>query len=675
MDQKFLVSEVEQGVKLLTEKYKIDTQRLKHLQMSCLKDEFLAHEQLFESIKLLDFTITSLSINDEVVLNESGSYLLIDHENHIVTINGSDITKGQMENSAEAYFLDFEEAQTPPKITYETVTFKWIMKELFSKEGYYLIIAGFITNLLLFVVPLYKMNVFDKVLPNGFSGMLNWLLVVAMILTVVWFLNRAAMSFILGNKLKDIGRDLQRGFAERLCYLQVSKIPLSTSFLTELISGGQSIVRMIGLLNVIAIIDLPFTVLFLFMIWFIGGNLVVIPLIAIAIVLAINIAIQPTIKNYVNKTLEKAALKKKVEYEIMQSISYIKMASMENYFSKMRKIARPKDYPKYETWNSIVSQLSTLIVFFSLIIMVYVGVIQIINGTLTIGQLIACSIFTAKAVSTAKISGLFFNLYKIKRLFKNLTKFYAIPLECKDNPIKVASIAEMRLKDVTYQHPKNAYFELKHLNLTLNSTSMIYVYGAPGAGKTTLFHLVSGLKEPVTGQLLINSLDSNNFDFTELRKHLHLNSSGFRFFSGTIMDNLTSDRNYISSEEVTAALEKVKMVEKVNQLEGGLSYYIENIQKVPFSSGEGKRLMLAKVFLSDADILILDEPFDHLDTDNSVFVMKNIMQYAKEHGKGLVFISNNKKFATFFEQKYILENGNLYPLKINVPTPPQSGVS
>ncbi|MGB1271718.1 MAG: ATP-binding cassette domain-containing protein, partial [Endozoicomonas sp.] len=524
------------------------------------------------------------------------------------------------------------------------------------------VLTGLITNLLMYVVPIYNMNVFDKVLPNGLLGILSSLVLMAVFLVLIWFVNRSALSYLLSDRIYQLEIQLSDEFSRRLCNLKPSAMPDSASFMTQLVTYGRSLSQMIGMLHLMALVDLPFLLISLVLIGYFGGPLVIIPLVAMALVIGINLVLQPRIRKFIQARYEFEGRKRKFEYEIMQSLPFIKMAGMERYFTDTMEHHRP-DHRQYFSISAHINHISMLILFLSLISVTGYGAWRVAEGMMTMGQLVACSLLAAKAISNASITNLLFNINRIKTLFDNLNRFYQIPVEERGAAFCLTRIKHLALKEVTFNYPENRYFHLKGINIDLNLPDSLYIYGKPGAGKSSLFSLLAGLAEPAGGQMLVNHLNIEHFDYRDVRRHIHFSSSYYRFFTGTLYDNLTMGRTSVTADQVAEALEKVQLTEKINQIEDGLHFWVENMDIIPLSSGERKRFMLARAFLSDADLLVLDEPFEFLSDESSLSFIQAIGSFCQETGKGLVILSNRKAFAHLCDDALTLNNGQLYPMK------------
>ncbi len=652
----------------LKKQYQLD-HNVSFLTNKVAKKDHLTVDGACQYLEELNFTTRLFPIDalEIIELNDEDLLFCFDHEHDIIILNNhSDFSLSRLKYSSDHPLVLVSSSELDQKQNINNQQEKdllWFFKQLTGKDGGYLIITGLITNLLMYVVPIYNMNVFDKVLPNGFMGILSSLMIIAVFLVLIWFVNRSVLSYLLSDRLFQVEIELSDQFTRRLCNLKPSSMPNSASFMTQLVTYGRSLSQMVGLLHLTAVIDMPFMLLSLILIAWFGGAIVVIPLMAIILVTTINVILQPKVRDYIQKRYEFDGRKRKFEYEIMQSLPFIKMAGMERYFTDYVQHNRP-DHKQYFMISSHINHISTLILFLSLIAVTGLGAYRVSESLMTMGQLVACSLLAAKAISNASITSLLFNANRIQMLFDNLNKFYQMPVEEGDASFCLTRIKHLELKDIAFSYPQNRYFSLHGVNITLDLPDSLYIYGKPGSGKSTLFSMLAGLAEPSSGQIIVNHLNVEHFDYRDIRNHIHFSSSYYRFFTGTLYDNLTLGRSSISADQVIDALDRMLLSEKINQIDEGLHYHIDNSDIVPLSSSERKRFMLARVFLTDADLIVMDEPFDYLSDENSLHMIKQVQAFCRENNKGLVILSNRKAFARFCDHTLMINNGQLYPMKL-----------
>ncbi|MGB0361251.1 MAG: hypothetical protein ACPGEF_07585, partial [Endozoicomonas sp.] len=139
--------------------------------------------------------VSSIAHLESVELDENNLLFCFDHERDIIILrHDSDFNRTRGKQDLEQPILIISTEKLTPREEKSGIKYRnmrWFIKRLTEKDGIYLILTGLITNLLAYVVPIYNMNVFDKVLPNGFTGILSSLVLIATFMVLIWFVNRS----------------------------------------------------------------------------------------------------------------------------------------------------------------------------------------------------------------------------------------------------------------------------------------------------------------------------------------------------------------------------------------------------------------------------------------------------------------------------------------------------
>lgn len=194
----------------------------------------------------------------------------------------------------------------------------------------------------------------------------------------------------------------------------------------------------------------------------------------------------------------------------------------------------------------------------------------------------------------------------------------------------------------------NVKFEdiLKIENLTINSNEVTCIIGSSGSGKSTLLRLINKLISPTKGYISIDGEDIANIDSTTYRRRVPMLSQNPVTFPGTVRDNLLMGRKFqekdlLSDQILKKALESVK-------LDKSLGEDIDNL-----SGGEAQRLTIARLMLCDSEVYLLDEPSSALDDLTEDFVIKTMVDMAREKNKTIIYVTHSKDMADKYSDKLI----------------------
>lgn len=194
----------------------------------------------------------------------------------------------------------------------------------------------------------------------------------------------------------------------------------------------------------------------------------------------------------------------------------------------------------------------------------------------------------------------------------------------------------------------NVEFEdILHIDhLTINSNEITCIIGPSGSGKSTLLRLINKLISPTKGYISIDGENISSIDSTAYRRRVPMLSQNPVTFSGTVRDNLLMGRKFqekdlLSDDILTKALESVK-------LDKSLTEDIDNL-----SGGEAQRLAIARLMLCDSEVYLLDEPSSALDDLTEDFVIKTMVDMARDKSKTIIYVTHSKEMADKYSDKLI----------------------
>jgi ATP-binding cassette subfamily C protein CydD len=197
---------------------------------------------------------------------------------------------------------------------------------------------------------------------------------------------------------------------------------------------------------------------------------------------------------------------------------------------------------------------------------------------------------------------------------------------------------------------------VQEISLTIPAGSMVALAGASGSGKSTLARLLLGLAQPETGQIIVNNVDLAQLDQAAWRSRLAWVPQQPFFFSATIRENLLLGRPDADDQAIQKALAAAALTSVITALPEGLATRLGD-RGAGLSGGELRRLALARVFLRDATLVVLDEPTAGLDAENEQLVLNAVEQLAV--GRTMLIISHREATISRCQQVAVLAAGRL----------------
>ncbi len=299
-------------------------------------------------------------------------------------------------------------------------------------------------------------------------------------------------------------------------------------------------------------------------------------------------------------------------------------------------------------------------------VMIGGGALMVLNGQLTVGELTVFIAYLNKLTKPAdKVNDLTDSATRgmaggeqIARLFDEKSG----DLEA----INAREIAKMRgeieFRNVWFAYPeqKQRDFVLKGVNFRLHPDKLTVIMGQSGAGKSTTLSLLLRLFEPTAGEIVIDGVPLAQISATSLRENISVTLQQAYLFSGTIRDVLCGDNTAISDAAIREALTFVDLAEFVDRLPKKLDTKIAE-EGLNISGGQQKRLALARAFLLNRPVLVLDEPLANVDAQSATVIMNALKRI--RIGRTCMIITHNPALCAIADEVLHLQNGRLFPMQ------------
>ena len=239
----------------------------------------------------------------------------------------------------------------------------------------------------------------------------------------------------------------------------------------------------------------------------------------------------------------------------------------------------------------------------------------VIQGQLTLGQLVAAEIVVALVVASfTKLGKQLESYYDLLAAVDKLGHLIDLPLERaggESQPALPGHGAALKVQALTFRYDRASGPALDGFSLTVAPGEHVALVGPNGSGKSTLVDLLFGLRAPLRGYVELDGVDLREYDLTALRDHVAV-VKGVEIFEASILDNVRMGREELTTADVRATLATVGLLAPVLDLPDGL-YTALSTGGQPLSLGQAERLMLARALVGRPRLLVLDETLDNLD--------------------------------------------------------------
>ncbi|BBN84934.1 ABC transporter ATP-binding protein [Staphylococcus lugdunensis] len=382
------------------------------------------------------------------------------------------------------------------------------------------------------------------------------------------------------------------------------------------------------------------------------GFAVIVPTILSFILIPIAKKSQVKANKKYHKVLRENSEQFQETIELQQEISSFNLSNevRNSLYKKMEDSERI--HLKVEQGTIFVLGISSLFAFVSIAVVSLVGMNLILSGEIDILYLI----------------GYLMAAIKIKDIF-DLSKegllevFFIDPSverirEIKETKIQEGKDVELNMFDIVFKNVAFSYEDdnevLKDISFTAKQGEVTALVGASGSGKTSILRLISRLYDYDKGEILIDGKDIKNISTDSLFKKTSIVFQDVTLFNTSILENIRIGKKDASDEEVKRAAIFANCMDFIEKLPKGFDTVIgENGAEL--SGGERQRLSIARAFLKDAPILILDEISASLDVDNEKKIQESLNKLIKD--KTVIIISHRLKSIENVDKIVILENG------------------
>ncbi len=524
-------------------------------------------------------------------------------------------------------------------------------------------LSSILINLFVLATPMFTMNVYDKVVPNDAIETL-WVLAAGIVTvylfdTVLRFLRNYLLE-IAGKKSDIIMSSI---IFSRVLNLKLDHWPQSIGAFASQLREFESIRNFFTASTLATLVDLPFAVIFLLVIYYIGGPMIAVPLIVIALLLLYSLLLVKPLKESVEATYEATAAKNAHLIETLHTIKTIKTLGAANYSQWVWEESTGTIAHKSmraRTLSSSITVVTNLLVQFNTIGLIVFGIYRISNLELSLGALIAIVMLSSRAVGPmGQIAALITSFEQTRTAFSSLDELMQQPVERPEGKSYVRRAAfegAISFKNVDFSYPDAAKKSLTGVSFNINPGEHVGIIGKVGSGKTTLLKLIIGLYQPESGSIAIDHIDINQIDPADLRKNIGYLSQDIELLRGTIRENIAYKDLHVNDEKLLQAANICGVDLFVNQLAQGFDTQVGE-QGAFLSGGQRQAIALGRAVLLNEPILLLDEPTNSFDNTTESIIKKRLYDYTRE--RTLILVTHKAPMLELVERLVVVDDGRI----------------
>ncbi len=547
----------------------------------------------------------------------------------------------------------------------------WFLKVIWRFKSYYyqVILATILINFLALVSSLYVMNVYDRVIPNKSYETL-WVLSIGVFLAIsfefIAKIIRGRLTDIAGKKADLI---ISSALFRRVMGLRFQERPASSGSYASNLRDFESVREFMTSASLLTLVDLPFLLLFLFVLWMIAGKLVIVPAILIPIVITIGLFAQFPLRKYINESMKESSQRQGLAVEAIDGIESLKTNNAYNWAQ-----TRWDNYTAKTAKSQMkVKDISNFVIFITMSLQQLNTVFLVLLGTylihsddpasrITMGALIASVILSGRALAPlGQIAGLAVRFQQAMVALKGANGIAERPIERDPNKTYITFDqvkGKLKFDNVSFSYMKDGAPVVNEFNLSINAGEKVAILGRIGSGKSTALKLGLGLYEANQGSVTLDDVDIRQIDPAYLRNQVLLLEQKPHIFLGTLRENLDLARmdGFSSNQELLSALERFDLVKFIQSHPSGLDMPI-GADGLGLSGGQKQILALARMTLRDPRVVLLDEPTTGLDQGSEVKALQAIANWARH--RTLVVVTHRPQVLQMVDRVVVVDSGKV----------------
>ncbi len=511
-------------------------------------------------------------------------------------------------------------------------------------------VPSILINLLSVAVPLTVLQIYDRILPNQSYGTASLLIAGACTAVLLEALIRFVRSWLLSAAASNTEKST---FGELVKRVTSSKPDALRKVGAAGVDNGLSSISKVrewysgGI--VAGFIDLPFALLFLALVYYIGGSLVAVP---IAVWAAATIIVW--LASLKSKRLGELASQKEQERKgfmllLGQTLQGIKRQAVESrLYSQFKRSNDAKFLSKSseEQQNAFALEFIQLASLMTSVVIVVTGALWVLNGDLTTGGLAACSILSGRAVAPlSALIGMRVKLNTIHTANQSIQQIQTLPTQQPSSDTD-ETVDTLAITNLTAQR----YGKSFETSLSIDRGELLHLSSQERHVDSFFAGILAGIDEFHSGELEINGRSRSLTDLSNLTSYAGVKG---QLVSGTLLDNLCGF-DPEKTDKAQQYAEKLGLSSKLAQLNEGLETKVGHSPSSPLSMGNIKLLNLATQLASPANIVVLDKPDASLDLDGLAALTK-VLEEEKAQGRIIILVSHYSGLIDLADKTVVIE--------------------
>lgn len=522
-------------------------------------------------------------------------------------------------------------------------------------------LAAVAINLIGLVTSLFSMTVYDRVVPNNAMSSLVVLTIgvaVVLVFDFVLKLLRAHFVDVAGARIDHrIGADV----FEKLMAIRLDNRRMSTGALSGLVRELEALREFFASATLVAVVDVPFVLVALLVMWLVGGAMVLVPAIIGVVVIVIALATQPVMRRLSHGALRDSLSKQSVLIEAITGLETLRASNATGFMA--RRWGRvTTDHAASGLRQRFIAAFATTAATTAQTV-AYIGVVvagaaMVGEHRITTGAIVACSILSGRALAPlAQIAQLLTRLHATNTAYVQIDRLMQARTDEGHTRFSAGPIAgRLELRNVRFVYPGAETPAVDGITLAIEAGQRVALVGTMGSGKSTVARLLAGLVVPTGGQVLLDGLDLRSYDPAGLRKDMGVVLQDNMLLSGSVAENIALGRAGIDDAEVLRAATVSGTQQFMRQVPNGYDLRLAD-RGEGLSGGQRQSIAIARALAGRPRIVILDEPSSAMDMQSEQALLERLI--AELEGRTVILVTHRPHLLSLVDRVVRIEHGRI----------------